>query len=39
MLYRLKILLWFPFVIFYFPMLVLLGKDNTDDIGDWIIDI
>ena len=39
MIYRLKILLWLPFVIFYFHLLVIFGKEKTDSIADWIIDI
>jgi len=33
-----KVLLWFPFMIFYFPMLIILGQDKTDEIGMWIQD-
>jgi hypothetical protein len=38
-LFRLKILLWFPFIILFFPMLIILGKEKTCEIGDWIHDI
>lgn len=36
--WRLKILLWFPFVILFFPLMVILGKDKTEEIGDFILD-
>lgn len=36
---RTKLLLWFPFIILYFPLLILLGGKKTDKIGLWIIDI
>jgi hypothetical protein len=36
---RVKIILWLPFVILFFPLLILLGKERTDGIGNWIQDI
>lgn len=36
---RIKVLLWFPFLMLYFPMLIILGEDRTDDIGIWIQDL
>lgn len=35
---RFKILLFFPFVILYFLLIVILGKEKTDIIGNWIIE-
>jgi len=36
---RIKVLFWFPFVILFFPMLIILGEEKTNDIGNWIRDI
>ena len=39
MLKRTKVLLFLPFCILFFPLLVLIGKRKTENIGDWITDI
>jgi len=37
MIKRLKILLFLPFMVFFLPLLIIFGKDKTDEIGLWVI--
>lgn len=39
MIRRTKVLLFLPFVIFFFPLLIIFGSEKTNAIGDWIVDI
>jgi len=39
MIKRLKVLLFFPYMLVFFPLLIILGSEKTDAIGTWIIDI
>jgi len=34
---RLKVLLWLPFIILYFPLLIIIGGEKTDNLGEWIV--
>jgi len=33
---RLKILLWFPYVILFFPLMIIFGKEKTESLAVFI---
>lgn len=35
---RLKIILWLPYVILFFPIAMIVGTQKTDRLADWIIE-